>query len=99
MNVLLIHPPSSGDFPQHPLGIAYIAAYLDKCGHQVKLIDMAALGLNFRTLEKEIKKFGPKVAGISFLTPQYNQAMRCFSVIKHISPNIITVAGCADANW
>lgn len=98
MKVLLIHPPAIGDIPEPPLGIGYIGSYLDKLGYHVRIIDMSALKMNFDDLKKDISEFKPDVAGVSFLTPQYNQAVKCFRLLKSSGLNIVTVAGGAHAS-
>ena len=52
-----------------PLGIAYIAAVLEKEGHTVNIIDGPAmatvLNYGFGDLEKDVVKFNPDVIGLS----------------------------------
>src|SRR3989338_4197911 len=80
MRVLLLNPPYEKDkiFRKSmknlgavlpPLGIAYIAAVLEKDNHTVKIIDGPAcatvFGYDFKDLEKDIADFSPDVVGVS----------------------------------
>lgn len=108
MKVLLISPPYKKDkifkksmkvlgaiFP--PLGIAYIAAMLEKYGHEVKIIDGPALATvfnyGFKDLEKDIKNFRPDVVGVTASLSQIEFAEKTLRIIKQLSPNTITVIG------
>ncbi|MEW6409352.1 MAG: radical SAM protein [Nitrospirota bacterium] len=96
MRVLLVHPSVVNDTPQPPLGVAYVASYLHGiCNHDVRLIDLGTQPPVHAvdTLRKKIKEFNPGIVGISFLTTQFEIAMKCFRMVKSVSNNIITVAG------
>ena len=45
MKITLINPLQSSSYPQPPVGLALIAAVLEKPGHRVTLLDANALGL------------------------------------------------------
>ena len=75
MKILLVAPPSGYKtvMPKPPLGLAYIAAYLEKnSSHDVKIIDMYSSGMSQDTLLSEIKSFSPGIVGFSSVTPQIN---------------------------
>src|SRR3989344_1868729 len=65
MRVLFICPPTSQEERYgklkdigtlHPsLGIAYIAAYSEREGHEIKIIDSEAMNYNFEDIKKNIK--------------------------------------------
>lgn len=66
MRVLII--PASGDFfPMHaaPLGEAYVAAYLQKVGHEVEILDLALSKDYKKDIEKRVTSFEPQVIGMS----------------------------------
>lgn len=98
MKILLIHPPAIGEIPEPPLGIGYLASYLDSQGHTVRAMDMAAIGVSLDELKLEIEAFNPKVVGVSFITPQYAVAKRCWEIAKSLSRDIITVVGGAHVS-
>ncbi len=80
MRILLIQPPPrklvSEDIVVPPLGIAYLAAVLEKEGHKVSIIDAFAEGLDLRSLEARIKKATPDLVGITGMTPVIDNAFR-----------------------
>jgi magnesium-protoporphyrin IX monomethyl ester (oxidative) cyclase len=115
MKILLINPPNSVeekiDFTINvfqPLGLAYIAAVLEKNNYQVKILDAMAegfdqervqkgrrrIGLDYFQIKKEIKKFEPDIVGVSTLfSLQANETHNIIDLVKKIDRNIITVVG------
>jgi len=84
MRMLLILPPSTlhpGDvhFASFPLGIGYLAAILERDGHQVDILDCVIedqtpkknedgtyhVGLSWQEIERRIRKSSPDILGIS----------------------------------
>jgi len=55
-----------------PLGIMYLSAYLKKCGFSVQCIDLASEELDVQA----------DIVGISFTTPQRNEAFRLAQILK-----------------
>jgi len=119
MRILLINPPNSApakwNFPLNifqPLGIAYIAAVLEKQGYEVKILDALACGWDKERVEEgikytgltsdeiadKIKNFNPHVVGIAFLfTSQAREAHKVAAIAKKINPHIFVIAGGAHA--
>ncbi len=108
MKVMLISPPYPKDkiFRKSmknlgavlpPLGVAYIAAMLEKDGHEVKIIDGPAwatvFGYEFKELEKDIKDFSPDVVGISASTSQIDHARKAASLAKSASKDCVVILG------
>ena len=108
MKVMLISPPYPKDriFRKSmknlgailpPLGIAYIAAMLEKYGHKCKIIDGPAmstvLGYDFEDLEKDIKEFNPDIMGVSAQTSQVEHAKKAMRLIKTLNQNCLTILG------
>lgn len=60
MKILLIQPPPRKIVKENivvpPLGIAYLAAVIEKKGHSVSIIDGFAEGLDLHSLEDRIKR-------------------------------------------
>ena len=75
-----------------PLGLAYIASSLEKAGHCVMLIDAIALALSKEEVQDKIKKFNPKIVGITALTPTVRGALEAAKIVKECG-DIITVMG------
>lgn len=92
-----------------PLGIAYIAAVLEKNGHTVSIIDAfgedwensyqfdnikKCRGLTFENIKKRIKQLSPDIVGITVpFTAQVSSALQVASEVKSVNNNIIVVFG------
>jgi len=91
-----------------PIGLSYIAAVLEN-DYQVQIIDsvvegyetevmlernLIRYGLPFKEIEKRIAAFQPDVVGVSNLfSSGFREALKVSSLVKKISPEIITVMG------
>jgi radical SAM superfamily enzyme YgiQ (UPF0313 family) len=76
------------------LGLAYIAAVLERDGFDVRVLDAAAENLDFDGVIKRIRAFSPDVMGAGGQTPVSERSMTIFRRAKQeISQNIVTVAG------
>jgi len=75
------------------LGLASIAAILEKNNYKVKVIDCLALNINLKELARLIKKNNPKIIGITASTVQIKEAINISLVAKKINSRIITVLG------
>lgn len=114
--VLLIQPPmtSQTDLSSEPkgihppIGLAYIAAVLEK-DYQVRILDAVAegyetevslernlirYGLSSEKIAESVKTFEPDVVGISNLfSSGFREALQVSSLVKKIDTEIITVMG------
>ena len=111
--ILLIQPPYDilriePKTAQPPLGLAYLAAALEK-DYEVKILDAVVegyeneqlidrdfkrYGLSFDEIRMEIEKFSPDVVGVSCLfSTQAENSHRVAKLAKEVNPNIITVFG------
>ncbi len=97
MKLLLVAPPGGykTTIPKPPLGLAYIAAYLEKTSsHDVKIIDMYSTGMSPDSLLSEIQDFSPEIVGFSAVTPQINIVGSLGKTIKEIcNKEICLIAG------
>jgi radical SAM superfamily enzyme YgiQ (UPF0313 family) len=94
MKVILIQPPSIEKRTiGPPIGLGYIASYLEKEGHTVKIIDTIILKYSLEDIEKELKRFNPDVIGISTVVPCIYTAIEIVKIAKKINPNCLTVLG------
>ena len=109
MNVILIYPLLSRErslvdenkqyWP--PLGLAYIAAALEKDGHNVLVIDRDLLlhkhALSFAKTDEEtlalIKKHEAQLIGFSATTPNVRDVSEISEKIKRAYPDVTTVIG------
>ena len=76
-----------------PLGLLYIAATLEKEGHQVQILDSQALNLMTQETKKEIRKAKPDIVGITAMTPTVKGAFEAARLSKEIYPDVPTVLG------
>ncbi len=80
MKILLIQSPpreiKREDIVVPPLGIAYLAAVLEKKGYRVGIIDGFAEGLGYTSLVARIKSFSPDIVGITGMTPVIDNSFR-----------------------
>jgi len=99
MKVLLINPPYNSSkykfigLVAPPLGIAYIAAMLEKNGVTVKILDAPALEMDHDGVEKEIEKYSPDIISITSVTPTIGSALETAKLSKKTCPNAVTVLG------
>ncbi|KMP10313.1 hypothetical protein UR09_06650 [Candidatus Nitromaritima sp. SCGC AAA799-A02] len=114
MRVLLIFPPTTvyGDDPSvppvtQPLGIAYLAAYLEREGHQVSIVDgrgtrdqitrsesSKLFGLSNEEILAEVDRFNPDVVGVSNMWTAYSgDPHRVAAAIKKKYPNMFIAFG------
>lgn len=108
MNILLISPPYPKDkiFRKSmknlgavlpPLGIAYIAAMLEKDSHIVKIIDGPAWATvfeyGFDNLAKDIHEFHPDIVGVSASTSQVDHAKETISLAKKVNKDCKIILG------
>lgn len=120
MKVLLIFPPTTtyGADPTipaiiPPLGLAYLAGYLERDGFEVKVLDarlgkgenpashgsIRMYGLSDEEVLGEISAFGPDLVGISCMYTAYSgDAHRIAKVVKTYSRNLPVILGGAHAS-
>jgi len=105
MKILLITPPffksnnkrirmncvRRGFLP--PLGVGYLAAVLIQNGHLVKIIDSQVMGYDVDKVIGEIGRYEPDAIGISFLTPQEDNAYRLIQEVKKYFKGIPVIVG------
>ncbi len=99
MKVLLITPPEknrtvlSRKCIVPSLGLAYIAAYIDKYNFSVEIIDCRVNNISLKLLINKIKNYNPDIIGISFSTENRFDAFETVSVIKKNLPEKLIIAG------
>lgn len=114
MRVLLVQPPVDlfeDDERQAmpPLGLAYLAAVLERAGHEVAILDCVVSafermqqlpdgrlrhGLDDGSIAGEIRRFSPRLVGISSLfSTQSASAHHVCGLVKKADPSIATVMG------
>lgn len=105
MRVLLVNPPYEGNIntwtpestnraigAQPPIGIAYLAAMLEKNKIDVSLLDANALGLDSRGIREAVRKAEPDIVGVTAMTLISINATAVCKIVKDVS-NAVTVIG------
>ncbi len=94
MRVLLINPyyPIS-ETPCPPLGLAFLAAALEKAGAEVKILDFVVYPYSREKLKRVLDRFSPDMAGITSVTMSFDRAAGIASDLKKINPDILTILG------
>jgi anaerobic magnesium-protoporphyrin IX monomethyl ester cyclase len=113
MKVLLILPPSTlypGDvhFASFPLGVGYLAAVLERDGHQVDILDCVIedqtpkrnrdgtfhVGLSWENIEQAIRKYSPEILGISCsYSVDINNAKKIAEIVKRVAQIPVIIGG------
>ena len=93
MKILLIQPPPrkivKEDIVVPPLGIAYLAAVIEKQGHSVSIIDAFAEALDLHSLEDRVKKIAPDLIGITGMTPVIDNAFRTAGICRRYAKYVV----------
>jgi radical SAM superfamily enzyme YgiQ (UPF0313 family) len=73
-----------------PLGALYVAAELERAGHEVIVVDGDPTA--YPVLD-EVAAFGPDVVGVGFLTASYQRAITLMRRLRQALPRALTLAG------
>jgi len=89
MRILLI--PAKRDFARFiPLGVAYLAAFLEKEGYEVKVYDELP---HSELLGKVLQDFKPEAVGISCMTAAYEKAKTLAKEVKNYDSQMPVIFG------
>ncbi len=91
LKVTLINPPQFTRYPQPPVGLALIAAVLEKEGYQVTLLDANALSLQPKDAAALITN--TDVVGLTAMTPTISAAMSLAHHLKQANPGLTIILG------
>jgi len=94
MRVLLVNPhyPVS-ETPSPPLGLAFLAASLERSGVEVALLDFVVFPYSRAFLEAEMRRVRPDMVGITAVTMTYDHAAGVVRDVKAIDARVTTVMG------
>ncbi|MEJ2744648.1 MAG: cobalamin-dependent protein, partial [bacterium] len=102
MKVQLIYPPLvPGEKPRYglqPLGVLYLATYLQRHGVEASVIDGEIEGLTVDEIVRRIAASETDLVGISAMTPQLPVAFAIARQIKSLGRGIKTCLGGSHAN-
>lgn len=95
--------PTGDETSTPPIGIMYIAAYLNSKGYNCKILDIGLKGLSLSETIRCIKRVNPRVVGISILTPSTITAVPLAREIKKKMPHVVVGCGgthiCVDPTF
>jgi anaerobic magnesium-protoporphyrin IX monomethyl ester cyclase len=76
-----------------PLGLAYVAAALEKAGFKVEILDNYLLDKPIEDLKTEIKKRAPKIVGITCSSLTYERCVETAKAVKEVLQSCKVVVG------
>lgn len=94
MRVLLIstpHPLEENPLP--PLSLAYLAAALERSGHEVRILDFLVMPYRAEKIRQALDEFTPEMIGATCVTMNYPIAARMLRQCKQAAPEATTVIG------
>jgi len=101
--VALVNPPTLKGVFHHqlyvPIGLAYLAAVLEKAGHEITVIDCPALGMSEDDLKRKLEGFQPELIGVTSMTPTIQSTLQSTRAAKQVCPNATTVVGGPHATF
>lgn len=97
VRIALVNPPLLPGVMWHrltvPIGLACLAAVVEKGGYAVKIVDCSALDMDFDKMKREVASFEPDIVGITSLTATFSSALRAAHELKESCPAAFTVLG------
>jgi anaerobic magnesium-protoporphyrin IX monomethyl ester cyclase len=76
-----------------PLGLAYVAASLEKAGFQVEVIDNYLLKKSIEYIKGEIKRLAPEIVGITCGSVTYRRCIETAKAVKEVLPSCKVIVG------
>jgi len=112
MKIIFINPPVSKienptplealiekEDPMPPLGLMYLAGYLEKyTNHQIKILDCLAERINHNELKKIIAQENPDIVGITTMTFTLPDVVKTIKKIKQVNKKIKIILGGAHVH-
>jgi radical SAM superfamily enzyme YgiQ (UPF0313 family) len=101
--IALINPPLPKSGYRHqiylPIGLPYLAAVLEASGHDVKVLDCAALEIDHEELRAKLSSLEPNVVGITAVAHTIMSAILSARMLKEACPNATVVLGGPHATF
>jgi len=76
-----------------PLGIAYIASVLLNAGFNISVRDLNVSGFDSKRIEMILRRYNPKILGISTHTETYLNGLKIAEIAKQVNPEVTVVMG------
>jgi anaerobic magnesium-protoporphyrin IX monomethyl ester cyclase len=97
----LVNPPTTANLETMsrlglkapPLGLAYIAATLEREGVDVTTIDAAVTDMSHQELGEVLQRTHPDVIGVTSTTPTIYDAIKTVMIAKENCPDSVTIMG------
>jgi anaerobic magnesium-protoporphyrin IX monomethyl ester cyclase len=90
-------PPKNGPWIHGgrvlPLGLAYVAAALEKASFQVEILDNYLLEKPIAYMKREIKRLNPEIVGITCSSATYSRCIETTKAVKETLPSCKVVVG------
>ena len=99
MKILLVNPSQRTVYGKPmalgyaPLGLLYIAAVLEKAGHEIRLLDVDAEGCSADESVRLLESFQPEMVGVTATTPTIKAALAFANMAKTACHDISVVLG------
>ncbi|MCW4031204.1 MAG: cobalamin-dependent protein, partial [Candidatus Bathyarchaeota archaeon] len=96
--IALVSPPPPSPFAfvdyQYPLiGLAYLAAVLEKNGYSVMVLDCPAFKMTYSDIENALRLFKPDIVGITSVAATFASALQVARDIKESCSRALIVFG------
>ena len=91
LKITLINPPQFTPYPQAPMGLALIAAILEKESYPVTVLDANALRIHPQDIAPLVAD--ADVVGLTATTPTVSSAMDTIRHLKQSNPELTTILG------
>ncbi len=91
LKIALINPPQLTHYPQPPIGLALIAAVLEKAGYAVTVLDANALGLQPQEVVTRVAD--ADIVGLTAVTPTVSAAISIARHLKLAKPERTIILG------
>jgi len=93
LKILLVNPPAGTENPLLPLGLAYLAAVLEKNNIPVETLDTDALGISEDEIKKRLLEINPSVVGVTMMTATFDASERVIKLTRQTLPGAFILAG------
>jgi len=93
MRILLIRPRYRYSISDPPLGLGYIAAVLEKQGHNVKFLDLTRDSLSNFQFKEYVRREDPELVGITLTCSGLLETQRLVALIREITQVPIVLGG------
>jgi anaerobic magnesium-protoporphyrin IX monomethyl ester cyclase len=104
LKIALVNPPPPSPeafvhYQNPPVGLAYMAAVLEKNGYEVAVLDCPPFNMTHEGLKQEIHRLKPNIVGITSVTATFPSALLAARVAKETCPNAPVVLGGPHATF